>query len=171
MKIDPPPPDVPWREAMAHRCRSARRVLGRHPWATPLMESRVSPGEQQPETEHNFKGERTSTGVWRDRRFRHADGWFSYDLKTRGRADLRLRVTYFGSDRRRFTILADDQELARVDLNAPTPGEFIDRTYDIPPSTLKKAEDGVLTLKFVAEPGSMAGGIFDVRLLSGPATN
>lgn len=44
-EIDPPPTDLPWREAMAHRCRSARQVLRRHPWATPLMESRTSPGE------------------------------------------------------------------------------------------------------------------------------
>jgi AcrR family transcriptional regulator len=44
-EIDPPPPDLPWRDAMAHRCRSARQVLRRHPWATPLMESRTSPGE------------------------------------------------------------------------------------------------------------------------------
>lgn len=43
-EIDPPPVDLPWREAMAHRCRSARQVLRRHPWATPLMESRTSPG-------------------------------------------------------------------------------------------------------------------------------
>lgn len=44
-EIDPPPADLPWRDAMAHRCRSARQVLRRHPWATPLMESRTSPGE------------------------------------------------------------------------------------------------------------------------------
>lgn len=44
-EIDPPPAELPWRDAMAHRCRSARRVLRRHPWATPLMESRTSPGE------------------------------------------------------------------------------------------------------------------------------
>ena len=44
-EIDPPPTDLPWRDAMAHRCRSAREVLRRHPWATPLMESRTSPGE------------------------------------------------------------------------------------------------------------------------------
>jgi AcrR family transcriptional regulator len=44
-EIDPPPPGLPWRDAMAHRCRSARQVLRRHPWATPLMESRTSPGE------------------------------------------------------------------------------------------------------------------------------
>lgn len=39
-----PPEDRPWVEAIAIRCRSAREVLGRHPWAAPLMESRLAPG-------------------------------------------------------------------------------------------------------------------------------
>lgn len=33
-----------WRSAVRDRCRSARQVLGRHPWAIPLMESRTTPG-------------------------------------------------------------------------------------------------------------------------------
>ena len=36
--------DVDWRSAMRHRAISARSVLRRHPWATPLMESRTNPG-------------------------------------------------------------------------------------------------------------------------------
>ena len=43
-EITPPPTDLPWRDAMAVRCRSARAALARHPWAVPLMESRTSPG-------------------------------------------------------------------------------------------------------------------------------
>ncbi len=43
-EIDLPPEDLDWKEAMRVRCRSARRVLKRHPWAAPLMESRTSPG-------------------------------------------------------------------------------------------------------------------------------
>ncbi len=43
-EIDVPPVDVAWKAAMAHRARSARAVLARHPWATSLMESRVNPG-------------------------------------------------------------------------------------------------------------------------------
>ncbi len=39
-----PPEDVPWIEALRIRCRSARQVLARHPWATALMETRSSPG-------------------------------------------------------------------------------------------------------------------------------
>ena len=39
-----PPHDQPWAVAMRTRCRSAREVLARHPWATPLMETRTTPG-------------------------------------------------------------------------------------------------------------------------------
>ena len=45
-EIDHPPADLPWRPALRHRCVSARRVLRRHPWAVPLMESRTTPGMQ-----------------------------------------------------------------------------------------------------------------------------
>lgn len=43
-EIDLPPTDTDWKTAIAHRARSARAVLARHPWATSLMESRVNPG-------------------------------------------------------------------------------------------------------------------------------
>lgn len=43
-EIGKPPVDVDWRSAMRQRCVSARKVLNRHPWAAPLMESRTSPG-------------------------------------------------------------------------------------------------------------------------------
>lgn len=43
-EIELPPTDVDWKAAIAHRARSARAVLARHPWATPLMESRANPG-------------------------------------------------------------------------------------------------------------------------------
>jgi AcrR family transcriptional regulator len=42
-QIDRPPTDLGWKAAMRHRCVSAREVLGRHPWAVPLMESRTTP--------------------------------------------------------------------------------------------------------------------------------
>lgn len=43
-EIDLPPTDLEWREAISVRCHSMRRVLARHPWASPLMESRTAPG-------------------------------------------------------------------------------------------------------------------------------
>ena len=43
-EIELPSADPDWRSAMRHRAVSARSALGRHPWATPLMESRRNPG-------------------------------------------------------------------------------------------------------------------------------
>jgi AcrR family transcriptional regulator len=43
-EIELPDPDLDWKPAVRARCVSAREVLGRHPWAVPLMESRRSPG-------------------------------------------------------------------------------------------------------------------------------
>ena len=43
-EIELPPDDLDWRQAIERRARSARGVLARHSWATPLMESRSNPG-------------------------------------------------------------------------------------------------------------------------------
>jgi AcrR family transcriptional regulator len=43
-EIELPAPDGEWRPAMRRRAISARQVLARHPWATPLMSSRTNPG-------------------------------------------------------------------------------------------------------------------------------
>ncbi|MGA8041027.1 MAG: TetR/AcrR family transcriptional regulator C-terminal domain-containing protein [Acidimicrobiia bacterium] len=43
-EIERPPTDVDWKTAIRRRCISARRVLNRHPWAAPFMESRMTPG-------------------------------------------------------------------------------------------------------------------------------
>ena len=43
-EIDQPPTDTDWKTAIRQRAQSARAVLAHHPWATPLMESRTTPG-------------------------------------------------------------------------------------------------------------------------------
>jgi AcrR family transcriptional regulator len=43
-EIDLPAVNVDWRSAILVRSRSMRKVLAKHPWASPLMESRTSPG-------------------------------------------------------------------------------------------------------------------------------
>ena len=45
-QIEKPPPGDDWRPAIRKRCVSAREVIRRHPWAAPLMESRMSPGPE-----------------------------------------------------------------------------------------------------------------------------
>jgi AcrR family transcriptional regulator len=43
-EIELPPVGEDWMTAIRARCASARKVLVRHPWAAPLMESRTAPG-------------------------------------------------------------------------------------------------------------------------------
>jgi AcrR family transcriptional regulator len=43
-EIELPSADGDWRSEIVRRANSARRVLGRHPWAIGLMESRKTPG-------------------------------------------------------------------------------------------------------------------------------
>lgn len=43
-EIELPPENLDWRSAILIRSRSMRQVLARHSWASPLMESRTTPG-------------------------------------------------------------------------------------------------------------------------------
>ncbi|HMB91580.1 MAG TPA: glycoside hydrolase family 127 protein, partial [Rhodothermales bacterium] len=126
---------------------------------------RVVPGEQQPEAEHAFKGESTEAGVHRGRHWRHARGWFSYDLTDPAQEAATLRITYSGEDRNRhFDILMNGIKVATVELDG-SQGDFYSVDYPIPATALEKAVNGTLATRFEAHPGSMAGGIYDVRLL------
>src|SRR5690606_13227974 len=126
----------------------------------------VAPGEQQPEAEHNFKGERTNSGTNQDFFWRDARGWFSYDLANTNKQGKILRLTYFGGDRdRNFDILINDQILATVNLDGAKGDTFYTVDYEIPEEILNNLNDDQMTLKFVAHKGSVAGGIYYIRLL------
>lgn len=43
-EIELPSTEIDWQSTMRRQALSAREVLARHPWATPLMESRTTPG-------------------------------------------------------------------------------------------------------------------------------
>ncbi|RPD46758.1 glycoside hydrolase family 127 protein [Paracnuella aquatica] len=126
----------------------------------------VAPGEQQPESDHNFKGEQTESGVFQDRHWRHASGWFSYDLKNKGGQGRTLRITYASGDRNRtFDIFINGQLLQTVRLEGRQQQGFYDVDYAIPAALLQNLANETMAVKFAAHPGSMAGGIFYVRLL------
>ena len=125
----------------------------------------ITPGEQQPEVEHDFAGENTRAGVNDGRHWRDATGWFSYNLKNpEGRARF-LRLTFFAGDRdRRFSVLLNNRELATVKLPQGKPETtFYYVDYAIPDTLTREP---VLQIKFVAGPDSVAGGIYGIRLMS-----
>jgi uncharacterized protein len=126
----------------------------------------VSPGEQQPESDHNFRFDRSEAGVHRDRHWRHASGWFSYDLKKPIYDCAKLRITYFGLDNnRRFNILVNGTVLAVVTLDGKGGDTFVDVDYPISAELINLSQNKKLEVKFQAIDGSVAGGIYGVRLM------
>lgn len=123
----------------------------------------VIPGEQQPESDHNYKGENTASGVHQNRHWRHSSSWFSYDLRNPGKTARNLRLTYYGLDKdRNFDVYINNILVQTVHLDGTGGEKFIEETYALPES-LQQA--GTLTVKFVARPNSKAGGIYGVRLM------
>ncbi|NVK54289.1 MAG: glycoside hydrolase family 127 protein [Alteromonadaceae bacterium] len=125
----------------------------------------ITPGEQQPEVEHNFKGQNTQAGVNNGRHWRDASGYFQYTLANPEQRATALRLTYFSGDaNREFDVLINGEVLASVALPEGNPdADFY--TVDYPLSqAMTKAQK--LTLKFEAKPGSVAGGIYGIRLIA-----
>ena len=131
----------------------------------------VAPGEQQPESDHGFEGEGVETGLNQGRRWRHATAWFGYRLNDPKREGRVLRLAFCGlDDGRRFALWVNDRKLADVVLGAEDAavraqaGEIYTRDFALPEDWPRPA-DGALRLRLVAEKGSIAGGLYDLRLL------
>ncbi len=119
-------------------------------------------GNDQYEFSHNLKSEKSTSGNFKGLMFRDAssDGWFSYDMAVDNTATNCLKVKYYSGDvGRKFKIFVDGEVLANVTLQDPNPNNFYDMYYEIPKSMI--GDKIQITVKFQAETGSFAGGIFD----------
>lgn len=124
-------------------------------------------GEMQPERDHNLQGEKTNTGEAFNRKWRDAadGGWFSFTLDTKSNTNLQLTCTYWGSDggNRVFDILVDGVKITTQKLESEKPNTFFDAVYNIPSNLL--AGKQIITVKFQAQPGKTAGGLFGCSLV------
>lgn len=119
-------------------------------------------GNDQYEFSHNLKSEKSTSGNFKGLMFRDAssDGWFSYDMAVDNTTTNYLKVKYYSGDvGRKFKIFVDGELLADVTLENPNPNNFYDVYYEIPKSMI--GDKTQITVKFQAETGSFAGGIFD----------
>jgi hypothetical protein len=124
----------------------------------------IAVGEQQPEVEHDLKGEGMQSGIHNGRRWRHGT-WIQYTLDPKGAGEVILAVTYSGDDRgREFDILVNGTVIATQRLTGEKPNHFIEKRYPIPSEILKEAGNNLLTIRFSAKR-QLAGGLYDVRLL------
>jgi hypothetical protein len=126
----------------------------------------VQPGEMQPERNHNFKGEKSSAGTYKERGNRDSrGGWFSFDLKCLKDSPVALVVDYWGGfpGAKTFDILVNNNIIATENISNKKDGQFISEQYDIPQEILKSKTK--ITVMFKAHPGNMAGPVFGVRTI------
>lgn len=129
-----------------------------------LTVDQVFPGEQQPESDHFIEMENSQTGLYKDRHWRTAKGWFSYQLTNAAQQPVSLRLTYYGKDKnRKFKILANDHIIANVSLEGDKGDVFYEVDYVIPTNVSKELSK--LLVKFLAEQGSETAGIYGLRLI------
>ena len=125
----------------------------------------VTAGEQQPESDHNFKGEKTDTGMFKERHYRNGQGSFSYDLKNPNLEARQLRITYFGADKNRnFDIFVNEVLTATLNMDGTEGNHFIDKIIELPAAILD-GKSNILQVQFKAKPNSSITGIYEVRLL------
>ena len=133
----------------------------------PRTVDKVEIGREKSEKEHGLQGQHTGSGVFRDRVWRHAGGggWFSYQLTVKPEVQQTVHVCYWGSEEgtRRFDILADGQKIGNQVLLHNQPDKFFDVEYPLPQDLMRGKTK--ITVRFQAEPGATAGGIFGLRIL------
>ncbi|MBC6491969.1 beta-L-arabinofuranosidase domain-containing protein [Flavihumibacter stibioxidans] len=123
----------------------------------------VAAGEQQPESDHQFAGEQTQTGLTDDRYWREATGFFSYVLKNTAHKAHALQVTFVkGNTNTAFDLLVNDSALPAPSLEWAENASTLTVTFDIP--AMLKNKD-TITIRFQAKAGSSTPRVREIRLL------
>lgn len=77
-----------------------------------------------------------------------------------------LRVTYYGKDKdRHFYISINGTQVADVQLDGSRGDGFYSMDYPIPVGVLTEAKGKPLLVRFNAAEKSVAGGVYEIRLL------
>ncbi|WP_236636868.1 DUF6805 domain-containing protein [Sinomicrobium soli] len=154
------------REGLEEKLRTVRKREKEKLELEARTVDQVAPGEQQPETEHNYRGEQTSSGMNKGMFWRQSESWFSYDLNNTGKQGKVLRVEYYGGDKNRhFGILVNGELLKDVSLQGGKGDVIYHEDYRIPDTVLEKSTGGRITVKFVAKDRTTAGPVYGIRLL------
>ena len=162
-----------WLALGEHEYKAYMQDLADKEQARQALETRtvdkVSPGEQQPETDHRMETDGSERGntegvFFRDARNGHS---FSYLMQTGGESSLSLQLTFWGQDEWRtseFDIYVDDQLLCSVNNShrwRTTQFKTVD--YAIPSAMLQGKNE--IRIRFVAHKDRQIGQIYGVRLL------
>ena len=119
-------------------------------------------GEQQPESDHFIQSERSRTGSDNDRHWRSAEkeGWFSYRMRTNGRAVNSLRLEYMADDAASLMLSVDGGQSVMVKLEG---GRGMKTAVVELPENVEGKE--VLTVKFSPDGQGVTPRLYEIRLM------
>ena len=121
----------------------------------------IFPGEQQPESDHSIQYEASETGTHKDRHFRRAKGWFSYNLKIKEEAS-QLMITVRQEDRNKAVILLNNEKLTvHPTVSKADKDGFIRLCYLLP----RKLKVGSCEILFKPDGTEWTSAVYEVRLL------
>lgn len=157
-----------WLNVDGEKWDAIRAELEAEEAAAQLLEARtidyVVTGTQQSESDYYMQQSGSGSGSYNGEYYRDGGGWFSYELQTKGHTEsVTLMARYWGGDsgNRTFDILIDNTVIATETLTGGK-SEFVNVEYPVP-SELLEGKDKV-RVKFKAQSGNIAGGVYYVRL-------
>lgn len=157
-----------WRNAAEAEYAEIKRGLSQSRREQEALQARVidsvAPGQQQPEVEHDFQGEETSTGVLAGRQFREATQWFQYSFKRDTSAPMEIALTYFGGEwSKACTVEIDDIIVGELIVKANFPDSFVEKVFPIPPE-INASGNARLKVRIKANEGQTTPALFDIAL-------
>ncbi len=121
----------------------------------------IFPGEQQPESDHGIQYEESETGTHKDRHFRRAKRWFSYNLKVKKEAS-QLMLTIRKEDRNKTMILLNNERLTLTPtISKADKDGFITLNYLLP----QKLKAGSCEILLKPDGTEWTSAIYEIRLL------
>ena len=118
-------------------------------------------GEQQRESDHGIQYEESETGTHKDRHFRRAKKWFSYNLKVKKEAS-QLMLTIRKEDRNKTMILLNNERLTLTPtISKADKDGFITLNYLLP----QKLKAGSCEILLKPDGTEWTSAIYEVRLL------
>ncbi len=126
--------------------------------AIPGEVDRVIPDGSALEVAHALRGEGMANGPHLGHYWRHAEQWWSWELRVSPEKKNTLHCIYWGSDvGRNFDVLVGDTVVAQPSLNNNAPDRFFKESYEIPVDVTKGKERVTVTFK---KRDGYAGGVF-----------
>jgi hypothetical protein len=159
---------VYWPDATRDRADARRAALAGEDLATIGLDDRtldvLTAGEQQPESDHAFRGEDSAVGMVDGIRFRSTAGWFGYRFSDPGGEATVLRVTFrSAAEERRCTVELGGTTIGETVVTASGSNEQVEVEYALPEPEERSV--GAVDVVFRAADGLRTPDVQTVRLL------